>query len=119
MEFGGRGRESDDSVFASCNLGQAVNENKLNLPDARKLDVTHVTFSYVFVGNEAFPLKTSLNKPYPRNALDDTKRIFNYGISRARRVIENTFGICASRFRLFRRPIISTVENVVLATKLL
>ena len=32
-------------------------------------------------------------------------------------VIENTFGICASRFRLFRIPIIGTVDNVILATK--
>lgn len=30
---------------------------------------------------------------------------------------ENRFGICAARFRLFRRPIIGTVENVVLAAK--
>lgn len=117
VDIGDSGRESDGSVFASCNLGQAIHENKLNLPDARELDGTHVTFPYVFVGDEAFPLKTSLIKPYPRNALDDKKRIFNYRISRARRVIENTFGICASRFRIFRRPIISTVENVVLATK--
>ena len=63
------------------------------------------------------PLKTSLIKPYPPNALDENKRICNYRISRARSVIENTFGICASRFRLFRRPIIGTVENVILATK--
>ena len=51
-------------------------------------------------------------KPYARNVLDDSKRIFNYRLSRARRTIENAFGIMASRFRIFRRPIISTPENV-------
>ena len=74
-------------------------------------------FPYVYVGDEAFPLKSCLIKPYPRKKLDYSIRICNYRISRAGRVIKNTFGICASRFRLFRRPIIGTVDNVILATK--
>ena len=47
VDIGDSGRESDGSVFASCSLAQAINENKLNLPDARELEVTHVTFPYV------------------------------------------------------------------------
>lgn len=117
VDIGDRGRESDGSVFASCNIGQAINERRLNLPEGRVLDGTCNKFPYVFVGDEAFPLKSCLIKPYPLNKLDDSKRICNYRISRARRVIENTFDICASRFRLFRRHIIGTVNNVILATK--
>ena len=85
--------ESDGSVFASCNIGQAINERRLNLPEG--LDGTCNKFLYVFVGDKAFPLKSCLIKPYPRNKLDDSKRICNYRISRARRVIKNTFGTCA------------------------
>ena len=33
-------------------------------------------------------------------------REYNYWLSRARGVFENTFGIATSRFRVFRRPII-------------
>ena len=59
-------------------------------------------------------------KPFPdKNNNDKTKIICNYRISSARRVIENTFGILASRFRIFRRPIVAqveTVDNVVKAS---
>ena len=48
---------------------------------------------------------------------DLEKKIFNYHLSRAQRTIENCFSIAASRFRVFRRPIIGSVETVVLVTK--
>ena len=80
VDIGDRGRESDGSVFASCNIGQAINERRLNLPEGRVQDGTCNKFPYVFVGDEAIPLKSCPIKPYPRNKLDDSKRICNYRI---------------------------------------
>ncbi|KAK5648349.1 hypothetical protein RI129_003241 [Pyrocoelia pectoralis] len=59
---------------------------------------------YVLVGDEAFPLKTYMLRPYSRNALGENEwnKIFNYRLSRARRVVENAFGLLAARFRRFR-----------------
>lgn len=46
----------------------------------------------------------------------NAKRVFNYRLSRARRVVENAFGIMASVFRVFRRPILLNPDKVTNVT---
>ena len=44
--------------------------------------------------------------------------MFNYRLSRARHIVENAFGLLASVFRIFRKPLIvkpSTAEDITLA----
>ena len=117
VDIGDAGRQSDAGVFSSSKLGYAMNHGLLNTPSSRQLGSTNKHFPYVFVGDEAFPLKTFLIRPYPRSCLTVKERIANYRMSRARRIVENAFGICATRFRILRRPIVLTVQTIVQVVK--
>jgi len=69
------------------------------------------------LADEGFAMKTFMMRPYPKNCSERSEIVFNYRLSRARRVIENSFGILATRFRIFRRPIIAGVEKTIAITK--
>ena len=51
-------------------------------------------------------------KPYSQTGLTREKRVFNYRLSRARRIVENAFGILSNRFRVFMTPIALAPEKV-------
>ena len=49
---------------------------------------------------------------------DEMRKVFNYMFPRARRIIENTFGILLLRWNIFQKPIEGKpelVEKIVLA----
>lgn len=51
-------------------------------------------------------------KPNPGEVLRITERVFNYRLSRARKVIDNAFRILAARFSVFHRPNHARAEMV-------
>nr|XP_039250079.1 putative nuclease HARBI1 [Styela clava] len=105
VDVGAYRRQSDGNVFASSSFGKKLLDGSLDLPKSTILEGMIEPLPHVFLGDEAFPLKTNLMRPFPGTGLSRRSRIFNYRLSRARRVVENAFGIMVSRFRIFRRPI--------------
>ncbi|XP_046472514.1 uncharacterized protein [Neodiprion pinetum] len=121
IDVGAYGKNSDGGIFANCAFGKAIDDGRLNVPPAKPLPGTNVPVPHVIVGDEAFPLKKNIMRPYPGSQLkdDEAKRIFNYRLSRARRISENAFGILSQKFRIYQRRIKMKpehVDNVVLAT---
>ncbi len=70
---------------------------RAHVPPADRLPYDDQDTPYYLVGDNAFAMKTWLLKPYPHHKQVDDERLFNYRLSRARRVVECTFGILAQR----------------------
>ncbi|CAF4947278.1 unnamed protein product [Pieris macdunnoughi] len=105
IDVGANGNASDGGVFKNSSL-------------YRRLEDGLLPTNGVIVGDAAFPLKNYLLKPYPGTQLSTAEKVFNYRLSRTRRISENAFGILVSRFRVFEKAIpthLDTVDAIVCA----
>ncbi|KAL3216608.1 hypothetical protein MRX96_032934 [Rhipicephalus microplus] len=92
-------------IFKESSFGCDLSKGRLDIPAVGTLPGTSTCVPYAFVGDEAFQLRKDFMRPYPAKCLNDTMRIFNYRLSRARRCAENAFGITAARWRILLRTI--------------
>ncbi|CAB3979551.1 Hypothetical predicted protein [Paramuricea clavata] len=92
IDVGDNGRQSDGGVYTNSKIGYAIDKNLLDIPTPDIIENSGSTM------DDAFSLKTYMLKPYPGGISELSQRIYNYRVCRARRVIENTFGIMATRF---------------------
>ena len=105
-DIGAQGRISDRGIFRNTVFWNMLSNNTLNLPAPRPLPGSNMDMPFVFLGDGAFALHTHIMKPYPGNHdKNSPERIFNKKLSGSRVIVENTFGILASRFQIFKRPI--------------
>ena len=118
VDIGCNGHISDGGVYRNSKLTGALEKNTLNIPQPRSLPGKTHPIPYMIVADDAFPMKEYLIKPYSQKGLTTARRIFNYRLSRARRIVENGFGILANRLRIFMQPIAlapEKVEKIVMA----
>ncbi|CAK1592743.1 unnamed protein product [Parnassius mnemosyne] len=119
VHAGVQGRISDGGVFRHTAFGQALLNQNLDIPHCEPLPGREVSTPYVFLANDAFPLTENICKPYTVDLnIGSPKRVCNYRISRARRIVENSFGILASIFRILHTTInveMKDVQNIVVA----
>lgn len=119
VDVGCNGRISDGGVFKNSTLFTAMENNTLNVPPPECLQNESFPLPYAIVSDDAFPLKTYIQKPFNQAGLTNKeRRVFNYRLSCARRVVENSFGILTNRFRVFMAPISlnpEKIETIVMA----
>lgn len=124
VDIGSYGKNSDGGIFANSALGKGLENGTMNIPEDSPLPGTNILAPYVILGDEAFPLKKYLMRPYPglKNVEDNEKRIFNYRLCRGRRLVECAFGILSQTFRVYQSRLIANPENattIVLTTCIL
>ena len=52
------------------------------------------------IGDDAFALNLHLMKPFEKTNMTNRENVYSYRISRARRCVENAFGILVNGFRI-------------------
>jgi len=90
---GAQGSANDASVYSASSFANALENpaHPLAIPPARFIPGTLVETPMLFVVDDAYPLKPFLMKPFSDRGLTASERIYNYRLSRARRVVENAF----------------------------
>ena len=101
----GQLRSNNDSrVLANSELGQLLEQNRLNLPfETNLITNDNCTAPYFLLGDEIFPLKKWVMRPHSALNAGEEERVYKYRHSRERRVIKNTFGILKSRWRILKK----------------
>jgi len=107
IDVGAYGREADSSGFLQSIFGKLLYSQELQIPDLVTLPFTENNIQpFVFVVDEAFGLHTNLIRPLPGRGPNDTRRVFNYRFSRARRTVECAFGVLANKWRVLHPTIL-------------
>jgi hypothetical protein len=82
VDIGGPGSNNDAGIFSNSTFARHLEAGTLKLPRSEPLPgfEERGDVPYMFVGDEAFPLRPDLMRPYSREVarLTDETRIFNY-----------------------------------------
>ena len=98
VDVGSYGADSDAGIFRESGLYHALDQKKPGLPPSSHLPDGDFDVPYFLVGDDVFSLRSWIMKPHSKKTMTAAERIFNYRLSRARRIVENAFGILANRY---------------------
>ena len=115
INVGSYGKDNDAGVFDECAFRKAIELGRYTLPEPQLLPGSNIRAPYVLLGDAAFPLKEYLLRPYPEKSTitSDDRGNFNYRLSRARMVVECSFGAITSKFRILNKSIETSVVKAV------
>lgn len=117
VEVGAYGRQSDGGTFSDSNIYKLLEAKQLKIPEEESIPFTNIPAPYVLLGDDAYPLKMYLLKPYSRQRLGFEQRIFNYRLSRARRCVECAFGILVAKWRCLKTELQIDPDKVDIVVK--
>jgi len=113
VDLGQYGSNNDSGVLLRSEINKRFQDGSLKIPEPSTLEGCKFDpLPYFMVGDEIFPLKTWLMRPFPGRNLTEEQVVYNLRHSRGRRTIENAFGLMVARWRLLNTPINANVENI-------
>lgn len=81
VDIGAFGSEGDRNVYESSGISKRLREETFGIPQSAQLPYSDVVLPMFLVGDEAFPLKPYLMKPFTGRTtgmLSQEELIFNY-----------------------------------------
>ena len=98
VDIGAYGSSNDSGFLNNTALFKCLKKKKLGIPPSKQLpnDTKETHVPHVLLGDEAFPLRCDMMQSFARNTLTNERCIFNYRLSRPRKVVGIVFGILAN-----------------------
>lgn len=121
IDVGAYGRQSDSGILGNSPLHEKLQDRNI-MPDDKPLPysenlVPPTPVPHVILGDQGYPLKPYLLKPYTRQSATEDELHFNYRLSSVRRFIECAFGIMVAKWRILKTEIQCSPENAVTIVK--
>ncbi|XP_060566998.1 uncharacterized protein LOC132725830 [Ruditapes philippinarum] len=100
IDVGGDGYMSDAMIYNNSELRECLSNGSIGFPPPEPLPHDDQDMPYFLLCDDTFGLRTYMMKPFAARNLTKEQRIYNYRISRGRRVVENAFGILSQRWQV-------------------
>lgn len=103
VDVGAYGSEGDCNIFRNSQFGRNVLNDRFPFPANAMLN--GVSLPFFFVADDAFPLCKRIMKPFNNKNMPTEEVIYNYRLSRARRCIENAFGLLCTKWACLKKTL--------------
>ena len=103
IDIGAYVKSSDDGTFSASTLYHFLEDFESTLQKPASFEGSGTEMSFVILGDEAYPVKTYLMKPFARKDLSCDERVFDYRLLRARSCGERAFSILTAKWRLLNK----------------
>ena len=70
VDMGAAGSTSDDQIFKHTNLRHKIEDGSIGFPDSESLGIGGPKVNFFILGDDAFPLKLWLMRPYSSHTMD-------------------------------------------------
>ena len=81
IDLGAFGKQKDGGTFSASTIYHFLEDFESTLPKPASSEGSETEMPFVILGDEAYPLKMYLMKPFVRKNLSCEERVFNYRLS--------------------------------------